>query len=242
MGTGLLYILPEPQLELAGRVLVGEPVDAPMLTAFFIVVVVGSELPDAILFEPIKLGESLFRSLSTLGEPGFVQKVGPVIAHGMPFQLCHYPSFRLVETATVTAGCRTLRDLRNGRAATSRRGLDVRQGRTGQEHRRNALVASDVLFPALVEPFRLRLCLALRLPSTAILEVLAGYGGKHVQHHRIDCVEHAGCEVIDPCVRHHPRGWQVKGDDTDMTGGKLAALSRCRKSILMVNSTDDMEL
>jgi hypothetical protein len=85
MGTGLLYILPEPQLELADRVLVGEPVDAPMLTAFFIVVVIGSELPDAILFGPIKLGESLFRSLSTLGEPGFVQKVGPVIAHGMPF-------------------------------------------------------------------------------------------------------------------------------------------------------------
>jgi hypothetical protein len=61
----------------------------------------------------------------------------------------------------------------------------------------------------------------LRLTATAVLVILPGDGGEHIEHHAVDGVEHARGEVIGLRGRHHPGRREVKSNDADMAGRKL---------------------
>jgi hypothetical protein len=70
--------------------------------------------------------------------------------------------------------------------------------------------------------FGLRLRNALRLPAAAVVIVLAGDSGEHIEHHRIERTEHAPGEVVGR-TRQHPTCRKIERNDTDLLGVKIGA-------------------
>jgi hypothetical protein len=101
--------------------------------------------------------------------------------------------------------------------ATSSRVHDLPPGATVAQHGSDDRVASLVFRSPLVKPRSFGASGALALAPTTVFVILSGDGGENVEHHVVDCCEHAAREFVGGRGQA-PGGRQIQRYDPDLPG------------------------